>query len=120
MGIGVSLWSCYINPTLFNFFVLGIYLLIVMFKSFFAKNSKYGTIVNVNNRPEPFASISVLDAKTKKIISRVISDTNGRYYILLEKGEYILNVKTVQGVSVNRRINVKNKNILSQKLVIQK
>jgi hypothetical protein len=119
-GIIISTWSCYTNPTLFNFFILGIYVLILAFNGFFAKNPKYGTIVNINNKPEPFASINLLDAKTKKIISRVISDTNGRYYILLEKGEYILNVKTVDGVSVRRKIKTKHKSILAQKLVIQK
>jgi hypothetical protein len=119
-GVIISIWSCYVNPTLFNFFVLGIYVLVILFKSFFAKNPKYGTIVNSNGNPEPFATINVLDAKTKKMVSRVISNTKGRYYILLEKGEYILNIKTVKGISVSRRIGVKGKNILSQKLVIQK
>ncbi len=120
VGVIISLWSCYINPTFFNFFIFGIYVLIIVFKGFFAKSQKYGTIVNSNNKPEPFASINVLDAKTKKTVSRVISDTNGRYYILLEKGEYILNIRTVEGMSVKRKIKVKGKNILSHKLVIKK
>ena len=119
-GMGISLWSCYVNPILFNFFVLGIYLLILAFKSFFAKNPKYGTIVDSSGRLEPFATINVLDAKTKKMVSRAISNTKGRYYILLEEGEYILNIKTVKGVSVSQRISVEGHNILSHKLVIQK
>jgi hypothetical protein len=119
-GVIISLWSCYVNPTFFNFFIFGIYMLIVIFKGFFAKSKKYGTIVNSKNKPEPFASINVLEAKTKKVVSRVISDTNGRYYILLEKGEYILSIRTVEGISVKRNISVKGKNILSQKLIIKK
>ena len=119
-GVVISLWSCYVNPTFFNFFIFGIYVLIIIFKGFFAKSQKYGIIVNSNNKPEPFASINVLDAKTKKIVSRIISDTNGRYYILLEKGEYILNIRTVDGIAAKRKIKVKGKNILSHKLVIKK
>lgn len=118
VGAIISIWSCYVNPILFNFFVLGVYVLIMLFKSFFAKNPKYGIIVDSNGKLESFATINVLDAKTKKMVSRVISNTKGRYYILLEKGEYILNVRTVKGVSVNRKISVKGRNVLSKKLII--
>ncbi len=118
-GLIISIWSCYINPVLFNFFILGVYLFIIIFKAFFTKKKKYGIIIN-DNKPAPFVSISVADAKTKKVISRVISDTKGRYYLLLNKGEYLLTAKTTDGIVARRKIVVKNKNVLSQKIIIQK
>jgi len=118
-GLIISIWSCYINPVLFNFFILGVYLFIIMFKVFFTKKKRYGIIIS-DNKPVPFVSISVADAKTKKVISRVISDTKGRYYLLLNKGEYLLTAKTTDGIVARRKIVVKNKNVLSQKIIIQK
>jgi len=120
VGFIISLWSCYVNPVLFNFFIVAVYIVIIFLKRFFAKSPKYGIIVNKNNEPEPFAIINILDAKTKKPVSRVISNTEGKYYVLLEKGEYILHVTTVDGDSVKRRIRVSDKNILAQKLIIKK
>jgi hypothetical protein len=38
----------------------------------------------------------------------------------LEEGLYILNIKTVKGVSTSKKIKVVGKNILAKKIIIKK
>jgi hypothetical protein len=120
ISLVVSVIIYYNNPTAFNFVVVLIYILIMFFKFIFTGKQKYGIIVNRKNKPEAFATINVLDAKTKKMAARAISDTKGHYYMTLEEGLYILNIKTVKGVSTSKKIKVVGKNILAKKIIIKK
>jgi hypothetical protein len=53
-----------------------------------------GLIYNSNNsKPIAFAVIRVVDASSGKVIKTSISDLNGRYGLLLNPGEYILEVQ---------------------------
>ncbi len=115
-GIILSTWICIVTPTVLNFVVLAVYVLIILFRLMFAEKVRYGVVVGQNNKPEAFAVISVTDAKTNKLVAREITDTKGRYYILLDKGNYFIKITTTSGVSAEQQLHLADMDVLAHKL----
>ena len=119
IGLVLNLWSCYVDPNFLNFSMLGVYILVILFRWMFINQEKYGIITNIDGKPEAFATINVFDFNNNKLITRAVTDTKGRYYITLDKGKYLLEIKTNNGVVIKKIIKVLDKNILSKKIIIK-
>jgi len=120
LGLVFNIWVCYVHPGFLNFSVLGIYILVILFRWMFVSREKYGTITDRNNKPEAFATINIFDYNNNRLVSRAVTDTKGRYYITLDKGTYLLEIRTNDGITIKKKIKVLNKNTLSKKIVIKK
>ncbi len=119
IGFAFSVWSVYTSPKMFNFIVFGFYLIILFFKLTFLGKAKFGRIIDENGKPEPFAIIKILEPQSGKIIARAITNTKGNYYIVLEPGEYILEIETNKGLSFRKRIKVYDAGVLTKKIIIR-
>ena len=120
IGLIFNLWVCYVDPSFLNFSIFGVYILVILFRWMFISGEKYGVIVDKNGKPEAFATVNVFDYKNHKLISRAVADTKGRYYIALDKGRYLLEIKTNTGITIKKTIKVLDKNTLSKKIIIKK
>ncbi len=119
IGFAFSLWSVYASPKIFNFIVFGFYLIILFFKLIFLGKAKFGRIVDENGRPEPFAIVKILEPQSGKIITRAVTNTKGNYYIVLDPGEYILEIETNKGLNFRKRIKVYDAGVLTKKIIIR-
>jgi len=119
LGLVFNIWVCYVHPNFLNFSMLGVYVLVILFRWMFISREKYGTITDKNNKPEAFATINIFDYNNNRLVSRAVTDTKGRYYITLDKGTYLLEIKTNDGITIKKKIKVLNKNTLSKKIVIK-
>jgi hypothetical protein len=119
VGLVFNLWVCYLNPNFLNFAILGIYILVILFQGIFIGKTKYGIIVNKDNKPEAFATVNVFDTQTNKLITRVVTDTKGRYYLLLDKGLYTLEIKVANRKIFKQKIRILGKSALSRKIVLK-
>jgi hypothetical protein len=119
VGLAFNLWVCYLSPNFLNFSILGIYILVILFQIMFIGKTKYGIIVDKDGKPEAFATVNVFDAQTNKIITRIVTDTKGRYYLLLDKGVYTLEIKVADRKTFKQRIRVLGKSALSRKIVLK-
>ena len=118
-GFIFNIILCYFQPTILNCITLAVYILVLIFHWIFLIGSeKYGIIVNDKGEPEAFALVNIFDKK-HKLIHRAITDTKGRFYIILDPGLYELEIKTSDGSSVRQKIKIKKKKALSGKLIIK-
>jgi len=120
LGLIFNIWVCYVNPNFLNFSMLGVYVLVILFRWMFISREKYGTIVDGNGKPEAFTTINIFEYKNHKLVGRAVTDTKGRYYMTLNKGRYLLEIKTNDGVVIKKTIKVLDKNTLSKKIIIKK
>ncbi len=118
VGFVASIIICCFNFSFSTFSIASYYVFIFFVKRIFFRKVEYGTITNKNNQPEPFASIIVIDKKIKKIVARAISNDKGQFYILVNRGEYILDINTRSGTRIRRTIKIKKPEILFKKIVI--
>jgi len=65
-------------------------------------------------------NLIIQNLKTNKIIARVTTDVNGKYFISLEEGQYLLNIKTTGGFFASEKLDVVGKNILAKKIIIKR
>jgi hypothetical protein len=119
IGLMFNLWVCYVSPSFLNFTILGVYILIILFQWLFVGKTKYGIIVNKEGKPEAFATVNVFDAQTHKLVTRVVTDTKGRYYLLLNPGVYILEIKVADKKTFKQKIKVSEKSALSRKIILK-
>ncbi|MBT7350593.1 hypothetical protein HN803_07485, partial [candidate division WWE3 bacterium] len=57
------------------------------------KRQKWGVIYDAfTKQPVDLATVRILDSKTGKVIRSQVTDSQGRYYIILEPGEYEIEV----------------------------
>ncbi len=119
-GLVFNIWVCYVNPNFLNFSVLGVYILVILFRWMFVGREKYGKVVDESGKPEAFATINVFEYNSNKLVGRAVTDTKGRYYMTLDKGKYLLEIKTGDGITIKKIIKVLDKNTLSKKIIIKK
>ncbi len=94
----------YFQPTLFNWVVLSIYILMFAYQ-LFGKKKKYGVIETSNKNPIPFAIVSLHDKDSTEKKHFAVTDAIGRYYLLANNGPYNMKVKgqPVSGTSFEKQ-----------------
>jgi hypothetical protein len=107
-GFGSTLIITYFYPSLFNFVVLGIYIILFIYQTFF-KKKKHGSIETNAGNPVPFAVVSLHDEGTNEKKRFAVTDAVGRYYLLADNGHYKMKAKgqPVSGNAFEKQGNVK-------------
>lgn len=102
IGFTLTVITQFFAPTKFNTILLLAYASIVIYQLLFKKRD-FGRVLDAKTeKPIPFAIINVFrkdNAQAK--VKFIITDFMGRYYDLIENGEYLLKIK---GESLDRRI----------------
>lgn len=92
------------DPNLFSFVILILFLVLAFFRVFGLKERSYGLIVNQETKdPMSFALITLND-KLGHRKGFTVSDEQGRYFLVTEKGDYDLNVFTPANVQPPRSV----------------
>jgi hypothetical protein len=108
LGFGSTIIITYFYPSLFNFVVLGIYIILFIYQTFF-KKKKHGSIETNAGNPVPFAVVSLHDEGTNEKKRFAVTDAVGRYYLLADNGHYKMKAKgqPVSGNAFEKQGNVK-------------
>lgn len=91
-GFGATIVITYFYPSVFNFVVLGIYVIMFVYQMFF-KKKQYGLIETTDGKPVPFAIVSLHDHDSQQKRQFAVTDAIGRYYLLADNGQYKLRAK---------------------------
>lgn len=120
VGFGSTAILTYFYPSTFNFVVLGIYVTMFIYQTFF-KKKKYGMIETDNGKPVPFAVVSLHDDISSEKKGFAVTDAIGRYYLLADNGEYKMRAKgqPVSGESFEKQGDVRvNDGIVRKDIVV--
>ena len=92
IGFGITIIITYFYPSVFNLVMLGIYIVLFVYQTFFNKK-RFGVIKTRTGKPIAFATVNLYDKKTSKKQNFAVTDSIGRYYLLSENGKYRLKAK---------------------------
>lgn len=87
----------FFNPTAWNFLINAIYLISYLFQKANFHKINWGTIFDRNGAPVAFAMVKVFsENEGNNFIARAIADEKGRYALILDEGEYLLEINSSQ------------------------
>ncbi len=109
IGFIVTMVVTLFYPSIFNFIMLGVYIVLFIYQKFFS-NKKYGVVETNTGKPIPFALVSLHNKDTNEKKNFTVTDSIGRYYLLSDNGKYQMKVKG-QPVSGNFFEKVSNVHI---------
>jgi hypothetical protein len=92
IGFFATIVITYFYPSVFNFVILGIYIILFIYRTFFSKK-KYGLVETGDGKPVAFAVVNLYDKNTKAKQNFAVTDSVGRYYLLADNGKYTLKAK---------------------------
>lgn len=81
---------------------------------------KWGKTFMPNGKNASFTYIKVRNKVNGELISKVISDDTGRYYLILNPGRYILEAVAIDGSSWSDDINVLKRKVINKKIKLKK
>ncbi len=97
-GFISSILLSYFEPRLLNHLVLGLYIAILALAIWGVRPKKPGFVVEKETgMPLSFGILSVYSALLQKEISHAVVGKTGRYYMLVQKGEYYLTLRKKTG-----------------------
>ncbi len=97
-GFISSILLSYFEPRLLNHLVLGLYIAILALALWGVRPKKPGFVVEKETgMPLSFGILSVYSALLQKEISHAVVGKTGRYYMLVQKGEYYLTLRKKTG-----------------------
>ena len=94
-----SVFSLLVNPVIFNYAVCFLYLVILVIRNYSLAENNWGVVLDLENRNKPFVYIKAVDKTTGAMVARTVTDERGRYYMVLNKGEYELEAVSNTGLS---------------------
>ncbi len=91
-GTFVGIITVVILPTIFNYAVFTIYILLDALKIYLAFHliKPFGTVRAANNTSLPLAIVRIYEEKTNHLLTTKVTDENGRFGVLLSPGAYYL------------------------------
>ncbi|MDH4330254.1 MAG: hypothetical protein OEV93_01760 [Candidatus Moranbacteria bacterium] len=118
IGLIFSVGVLYFNPSILNYIIMALYVIIFIVQVTYKVKKPYGHVVGLESKkPLPFAMISLLNANNDQRESFTVSDVAGRYYLLAQDGEYKLkiNARKEGGKYLSREMMEKIKNGILKK-----
>ena len=119
VGFGATIIITYFYPSIFNFIVLGIYIILFILRKF-TKKKKYGLVETSDGESIPFAVVNLYDNLSNSKQGFAVTDVIGRYYLLADNGTYKIKAKGqpisgkqfTKSTSVNVKDGIVRKNII--------
>ena len=115
-GFAATVVITYFYPSVFNFVVLSIYIILFVYQIFF-KKKKYGVIETNDGKPIPFAVVNLYDKEVREKKKFAVTDSIGRYYLLADNGAYHLKAK---GQPISGKPFEKSKNVRVRDGIVRK
>ncbi|MEA3323050.1 MAG: carboxypeptidase-like regulatory domain-containing protein, partial [Patescibacteria group bacterium] len=92
LGFGATIMITIFYPSIFNFIVLSIYVVLLGYQ-LLSEKKKYGSIETNTGDPVPFAVVNLYDQESQAKHNFAVTDATGRYYLLADNGAYNLKAK---------------------------
>jgi len=93
IGFFVSLIAFYYTTGIYNTVILVLYITIFILRIFGVKQRLYGKVHDKNGDPLSFGIIRVFSVNLGREISHRVLDKFGRYYMLVNKGNYYVTIE---------------------------
>lgn len=81
---------------------------------------KWGKTLMPSGKNASFTYIKVRNRENGELISKVISDDTGRYYLILDPGRYSLEAVAIDGSNWSDEINVLKRKVINKKIRLKK
>lgn len=94
-GFILSVYMLYREQSLINIALVTFYVFMLMMRNLYVGEPKPGRALNVMRKPLPFVWIKILNKATGEREARVITDENGKYFMVLNEGEYVIDASSV-------------------------
>jgi len=92
-GTILSLINLYLFRSIVDLIIVFIYISLWLFELLQLRKVKpYGEIMGENNTPQDLAVIRFFKEENSRLVSTTISDSHGRFYVLLPQGKFYLTV----------------------------
>jgi alpha-tubulin suppressor-like RCC1 family protein len=94
IGLPIAVAGYLVTPAPYNTIIVGIYALLFILRMFGLKPKSHGSLTDMEGNPLSYAIVRVHDVNQggKEIFHRV-ADAQGRYYCLVQKGQYTITVE---------------------------
>lgn len=94
IGFVLTIVTWLLNPTSFNQALIWFFVILFLLRRFGFKQKNWGLILDKETKkPVAFANLKIFYANLNQQIHRVITDISGRYFALVEPGDYDLLVE---------------------------
>lgn len=103
-GFLFTLLATIISPSIINFAILGIYVAVFIFQTYWRSVWKAITVKDANNEPYSFAIVRVFLANLNQEVKRAVADRFGKFYLLVAPGNYYITVDAKVSDGSYRRV----------------
>lgn len=90
LGLIANLFILVCFPSIINFIIFILYFYFVFLRHIFTSSIKWGKVIDEKGIAQIFTTIKVRNKENGKLVARTISDEKGRYFLVVNKGDYIL------------------------------
>lgn len=115
VGLTFSIYALRTNPVWFNYLILALYVpsLVMLLISLFSKKEKYGIVRDESGNRIEGVTVSLLDSDFDRVVTTRVTDSEGRYRFLVDRGQYtisildmnyfLINSEKYKGIKVRRK-----------------
>jgi hypothetical protein len=94
IGLVISIVTTALHPTSYNLVILGFYMAIFAWVKYGIKRKKLGVVTDrQTHQPLSYAIIRITGADHQVLLRSGVTDGNGRYYAIVPKGEYYIDIE---------------------------
>ncbi|MBD3238504.1 MAG: choice-of-anchor D domain-containing protein, partial [Candidatus Moranbacteria bacterium] len=120
IGFAFSTVAVILYPTIWNFFVIGLYIVIWFLRFLGIYKPKWGIVLNTQGVPQSLVFVHVYEQESDQMLGRAISDSTGRYTFILNKGAYRLEAKDNKAKKTAEQLfRLKHRDAVAEKIVIK-
>jgi hypothetical protein len=94
LGLVISIIAVAVKPSAYNVSILIVYAMFLFFMKFSIKTKKLGSIMSKDTKePLSYAIVRVTTTDHMVTLRSGVSDAQGRYYCIVPKGEYLVDIE---------------------------
>lgn len=126
IGLVFSIYALSTNKAWYNYLIISMYIpsILILLQSLFGKQEKYGVVKNLQGKRLPGITLGLKETEFGKLISKRVTDENGRYRFFVEPGTYELVVLSSEWMFVDEKIasniHFKKEDIFVRNIVLKK
>ena len=125
IGFIVAIIAYYSAPYPYNMIIMFVYLALLLMRVFGVKPKSYGNVFEkATGNPLSFSILRIMIPNTDREIAHKVADQYGRYYCLIPKGQYYVNIEkknddgTYSKIYTSPVINATKKGIIKENFAV--
>ena len=118
-GFAVSLYMVYKEHSWLNIALVVFYSLMLAMRYMYVGETRAGRALTMAHKPLPFVWIKVLNKSTGEREARIITDENGKYFLILNEGSYTIDASSVDNtLHVSQDITFRRRGPLNSDIIL--